>query len=293
MGGQRITVDGHSLNVTNLDKVLYPATGTNKGQVMDYYAAIAPLLIPQAAWRPVTRKRWVDGVTKQSFFRKDLEDSAPDWVPRVTIQHSDHANVYPLANEPAVLAWFAQVAALELHTPQWRVTEAGVVQPPDRLVIDLDPGPGAGLGQCVEVALVCRELLSDMGLTTVPVTSGSKGIHLYAGLPDEESSEQVSAVAKELAVAVERELPQLVVSQQQKTLRAGKVLVDWSQNARGKTTVCPYSLRGRDEPWVAAPRTWEEISARGLKQLRFEEVLERAADGIDPIAALGLDPRGR
>ncbi len=284
---QRVTIDGRRLRVTNLDKVLYPATGTTKAEVMDYYQRIAPLLIPQAAWRPVTRKRWPDGVDGQVFFRKDLEDSAPAWIPRTTIQHTNHTNDYPLANEPAVLAWFAQVAALEIHTPQWRVDADGTTRNPDRMVIDLDPGPGAGLPECVEVAHAARDLLAGMGLDAVPVTSGSKGIHLYAALDGSATSEEVSAVAKEFARALEAELPQLVVSQQKKTLREGRVLVDWSQNSAAKTTVCPYSLRGRDRPMVAAPRTWEELDDPDLAQLAFEEVLERAEDGLDPIASQG------
>lgn len=291
-GEQRVQVDGRRLTVTNLDKVLYPATGTTKADVMAYYAAVAPVLIPQAAWRPATRKRWVDGVGTAEepgdvFFRKDLEDSAPRWVPRTEIQHKNHVNIYPLVNEPAVLAWFAQVAALEIHTPQWRVDADGTVRNPDRLVIDLDPGPGAGLPQCVEVAQACREILSGMALDAVPVTSGSKGIHLYAALDGRADSRQVSAVAKEIARILEAEMPDLVVSLQKKTLRDGKVLVDWSQNSSGKTTVCPYSLRGREYPTVAAPRTWEEIEDPKLAQLRFEEVLERVEDGLDPIAAQG------
>ncbi|HZK04478.1 MAG TPA: ATP-dependent DNA ligase [Actinomycetaceae bacterium] len=284
---QRVTIDGRVLTVTNLGKVLYPETGTTKADVMAYYTQIAPVLIPQAAWRPVTRKRWVDGVEGKVFFRKDLESSAPEWIPRTGIQHSDHVNVYPLANEPAVLAWFAQVAALEIHTPQWRVDPSGSVRNPDRMVIDLDPGPGTGLRECVEVAYACRDLLAGMGLDAVPVTSGSKGIHLYAALDGTATSQEVSAVAKELAASLEAELPELVVAQQRKALREGRVLLDWSQNSSAKTTVCPYSLRGRSRPWVAAPRTWEELDEPRLGQLRYEEVLERAEDGIDPIASQG------
>lgn len=289
---QWVTVAGRRLKVTNLDKVMYPATRTTKADVIAYYAAIAPVLIPQAAWRPVTRKRWVEGVgTAEApggvFFRKDLEDSAPDWVPRASIEHSSRTNTYPLANHEAVLAWFAQLAALELHVPQWRFDRAGVPQNPDRMVIDLDPGEGVTLADCAHVARLCREVLVDMGLDAVPVTSGSKGIHLYAPLPGTHTSAEVSEVAHEFARAMEADHPDLVVSLQRKVLREGKVLIDWSQNSAAKTTVCPYSLRGRLHPTVAAPRTWDELAEPDLRQLGHEEVLARVAQGIDPIAAQG------
>lgn len=291
-GEQWVTVAGRRLKVTNLDKVMYPATGTTKADVFAYYAAIAPVLIPQAAWRPVTRKRWVNGVGTaeepgQVFFRKDLEDSAPDWVPRFAIRHSSGTNVYPLANHPAVLAWFAQLAALELHVPQWRFAPDGVPQPPDRMVIDLDPGDGVTLVDCAVVARLCREVLVEMGMDAVPVTSGSKGIHLYVPLPGDHSSAEVSAVAREMALALEADHPDLVVSLQRKALRAGRVLLDWSQNNASKTTVCPYSLRGRLRPTVAAPRTWDELADSALAHLDHEQVLERVRRGIDPIAAQG------
>ncbi|MCY1158696.1 MAG: ATP-dependent ligase, partial [Citricoccus sp.] len=294
---QTYTVGQRSLSVSNLDKVLYPATGTTKAEVMRYYLGVADVLIPQVARRPVTRKRWVDGVGTQDrpgtvFFRKDLEDSAPAWIPTGRIVHAERTNTYPLADEPAVLAWFAQVAALELHTPQWRFGRNGQPRNPDRLVLDLDPGEGAGLAECAEVARLCRDLLTDMGLEAYPVTSGSKGIHLYAGLDGRHNSEAISTVAHELARALEADHRDLVVSAMKRSLRAGKVFVDWSQNSASKTTVSPYSLRGRERPWVAAPRTWEELEDPGLRHLEFEEVLERVAGGLDPIAPLGWAPDG-
>jgi bifunctional non-homologous end joining protein LigD len=292
---QVVSVAGRRLKVSNLDKVLYPETGTTKGEVMQYLADVATVLIPQAAWRPATRKRWVDGVGTgekpgKAFFRKDLEDSAPEWIPRADITHRDHVNTYPMANEPAVLAWFAQLAALEIHVPQWRFDAHQKPMSPDRMVLDLDPGPGAGLPQCVEVAFLCRELLEGMGLAAYPVTSGSKGIHLYAALDGKHTSDQVSQVAKELASQLQREHPDLVVADMKRSLREGKVLLDWSQNSAAKTTICPYSLRGRTRPTVAAPRTWAEIGDSRLAQLDFHEVLERVRDSIDPIAALGRLP---
>ena len=290
-----VSVAGRRLKVSNLDKVLYPETGTTKGEVMQYFADVSTVLIPQAAWRAATRKRWVDGVGTgekpgKVFFRKDLEDSAPEWIPRANITHKDHVNTYPMVNEPAVLAWFAQLAALEVHVPQWRFDEHLKPMNPDRMVLDLDPGPGAGLAECAEVAFLCRELLEGMDLVAYPVTSGSKGIHLYASLDGKHTSEQVSQVAKELASQLQREHPDLVVADMKKSLREGKVLLDWSQNSVAKTTICPYSLRGRTHPTVAAPRTWDEIGQPRLAQLDFREVLERVQDSIDPIAALGKIP---
>jgi len=221
------------------------------------------------------------------FFRKDLEDHAPDWVPRAEIEHQDGTSTYPLVDEPAVLVWLAQLAALEIHTPQWRFDDDDAESNPDRLVLDLDPGEGAGLPECAQVASWCREILGDMGMDTYPVTSGSKGIHLYAPLDGSSTAEEIGEVAHELARALETDHPDHVVSDMKKTLRRGKVLVDWSQNSGSKTTVCPYSLRGRLRPTVAAPRTWEEIEADDLDHLEFEEVLERIEDGTDPIAPLG------
>ncbi|NKX55813.1 ATP-dependent DNA ligase [Arthrobacter mobilis] len=294
---QLVKVAGRRLKVSNLDKVMYPETGTTKADVLHYLATVAPVLIPQAAWRPATRKRWVDGVgtaakPARPFFRKDLEDSAPDWVPRADIRHKEHVNTYPLVNDPAVLAWLGQMAALEIHVPQWRFGPDLAPRNPDRLVLDLDPGEGAGLRECVQVALLCREVLHGMDLDAVPVTSGSKGIHLYAPLDGRHTAGQVTEVAHELARALEADHPDLVVSDMKKALRTGKVLVDWSQNNGSKTTVCPYSLRGRPHPNVAAPRTWEELGDPGLAQLDYREVMERVAAGIDPIAAQGWHGAG-
>jgi bifunctional non-homologous end joining protein LigD len=294
-GEQKVEVEGRTLRVSNLEKVYYPSTGTTKAEVLDYYRRIAPVMIPQAARRPATRKRWVDGVGTAEhpgkvFFRKDLEDHAPDWVPRADIEHSDGTSTYPLIDETAVLVWLAQLAALEIHTPQWRFDEDAAPSNPDRLVLDLDPGEGAGLPDCARVAGWCREILVDMGMEPVPVTSGSKGIHLYAPLDGASTAEEIAQVAHELAKALAEDHPDHVVSDMKKSLRAGKVLVDWSQNNGHKTTVCPYSLRGRLRPTVAAPRTWEEIEDPELEQLELEEVLQRVEDGIDPIEVLAGAP---
>ncbi len=284
-----VRIGDRRLRITNLDKVLYPETGTTKGEVIDYVTRIAPVLLPHVAGRPVTRKRWVEGVGTArdplpSFFAKDLERGAPDWIRRQEIRHSTGPKAYPLVEDVAALAYLAQVASLELHVPQWRFAPDGSPGNPDRLVLDLDPGPGVGLAQCAEVARRARAILTDMGLDPLPVTSGSKGIHLYARLPGSQTSAQVSAVAKALAQALEADQPDLVVSSMSKSVRPGRVLVDWSQNNGKKTTIAPYSLRGRERPWVAAPRTWDELDDPDLRHLLFDEVLERVERIGDPLA---------
>ncbi|GMA96701.1 hypothetical protein GCM10025881_35250 [Pseudolysinimonas kribbensis] len=285
---QFVSVGGHRLRLTNLDKVMYPETGTTKGEVIDYYSRVAEYLIPHAADRPATRKRWVSGVDGPMFFEKNMPDGAPDWVKVRSIQHKDHVNEYPIVNDLATLVWIAQQAALEIHVPQWRFGRNGARKNPDRMVLDLDPGEGAGLPECVEVAKLVRGILKGMGLDPMPVTSGSKGIHLYAALDGLQSSDQVSAVAKELARALEADHPDLVVSDMKKAVRGGKVLLDWSQNNGSKTTIVPYSLRGRAHPTVAAPRTWAELSRPELRHLEFHEVLERLKKRGDPLADLSV-----
>lgn len=281
-----VTIDGHRLRLSNLDKVLFPASGTTKGEVLHYLAEIAPVLLPHAANRPVTRKRWPDGTGSQMFFQKNLDASTPDWVRRRSIQHKTSANDYVLVNDLATLTWLGQTATLELHTPQWQFGRTGVRHDPDRLVLDLDPGPGAGLPECAQVALWARDILRGMGLEPYPVTSGSKGIHLYAALDGKQDSAAVSDVAHELARYLESAHPDLVVSDMSKKLRSGKVLVDWSQNNGSKTTIAPYSLRGLDRPWVAAPRTWAELEQPDLAQLTPDEVIARVAADGDLLAPL-------
>lgn len=290
-GKERVRVAGRELTLTNLDKIIYPQTGTTKADVLAYYAAVAHVLIPAAANRPATRKRWVNGVGTaekpgEVFFQKNLEDSAPGWLPRAAITHKDRTIHYPMVNDAATLTWFGQINSLEIHVPQWQVDSHGNQLNPDRLVLDLDPGEGAGLPECREVALLARAILQDVGLDPVPVTSGSKGIHLYAALDRSQTSDQISAFARELARALESDHPDLAVSDMKKTLRRGKVLVDWSQNNAAKTTIVPYSLRGRPTPMVAVPRTWREISSSRLKHLDYQEVMRRVRDGKDPFAAV-------
>jgi bifunctional non-homologous end joining protein LigD len=288
-GPQTVEIEGHRLKLTNLDKVLYPETGTTKGDVLSYYARIAPLLIEHAHDRPATRKRWPNGVgtaehPEPPFFQKNLDEGTPDWVPRVKIEHKDHANVYPLVNDRAVLAWLGQVAALEIHVPQWQAGPRGARRNPDRLVLDLDPGEGVGLAECAEVARWAKDILAGMGLEPVPVTSGSKGIHLYARLDGGQTSDQVSEVAHELAKALEADHRDEVISTMRRADRAGKVFIDWSQNNANKTTIAPYSLRGRAHPTVAVPRTWRELASPKLRQLGYEEVLKRVRTKGDPLA---------
>lgn len=286
-----VLVGGRAISLSNTDKVLYPETGTTKGRVIEYYERVAPWMIPHVKDRPVTRKRWANGVDGNVFFEKNLPDSAPDWVRHHTVAHKEHDTEYPIVDDVATLVWMAQQAALELHVPQWRFGPRGGHQDPDRLVLDLDPGDGVGLPECVEVAVAARELLQGMGLEPYPVTSGSKGIHLYAALDGRATTAQVADVAHELARALEQDLPDLVLSSMSRAERAGKVFVDWSQNNGNKTTIAPYSLRGRDRPTVAAPRTWDELTRRGLAQLTLDDVLDRLearGDLLHPVASASL-----
>ncbi|WP_206487313.1 ATP-dependent DNA ligase [Rhodococcus sp. KRD162] len=282
-----LEIEGRKVSVTNLDKVLYPETGTTKGNIIEYYVAIAPAMLPHLAGRAVTRKRWPNGIDQSSFFEKNLAASAPDWLDRRSMQHSDRIVTYPLFSDAADLAWLGQQAAIEAHVPQWRFdgTEPG---PATRMVFDLDPGDDVDLARCAEVACEIRDLIGDIGMTAYPVTSGSKGIHLYVPLEKPLTTSGASTVAKRVATLLEERSPDRVTATMAKAKRTGRVFVDWSQNNGKKTTVAPYSLRGRALPTVAAPRTWDELESAGLQQLRFEEVLERFQDLGDLLAQ--LDP---
>jgi bifunctional non-homologous end joining protein LigD len=284
-----VTVGGRRVTLTHLDKVMYPETGTTKADILGYYAGVADELIRHARDRPATRKRWVHGVGTgeepgQVFFQKNLGDGTPDWVERRELPHSTRVTVYPLVNDLPTLTWLAQIGTLEVHVPQWRFDGAGQPDNPDRLVLDLDPGDGVGLAECAQVARWARALLQDMGLDPMPVTSGSKGIHLYAALDGTSTSDQVSDVAHELARALEADHPNEVLSAMTRSLRPGKVFVDWSQNNANKTTIAPYSLRGQLRPLVAAPRTWRELETPGLEQLDYRQVQKRLERRRDPLA---------
>ena len=276
------------VRLTNPDKVLYPTTGTTKEDVFGYYTSIAEYMLPHIAGRAATRKRWPNGVAEPSFFEKQLAESAPGWLRRGTVVHKSGTTTYPIIDDSVALAWIAQQAALEVHVPQWRFVR-GKPGPATRIVFDLDPGPGVTMTQLADVARAVRDLIHDIGLTTYPVTSGSKGVHLYVSLDEPISSVGATTLARRVAQQLEQSMPKLVTSTMTKSLRAGKVFVDWSQNNASKTTIAPYSLRGRPEPTVAAPRTWDELDAPGLRQLRFDEVLARVTKDGDLLAALDHD----
>ncbi|QLL06645.1 ATP-dependent DNA ligase [Mycobacterium vicinigordonae] len=283
------------VKLTNADKVLYPATGTTKADIFDYYTRIAEFMIPHIAGRPATRKRWPNGVDKPSFFEKQLASSAPDWLPRASVTHRSGTTTYPIIDSTDGLAWIAQQAALEVHVPQWRFVaqwtrggESLAPGPATRLVFDLDPGEGVAMAQLSEVARAVRDLMAGIGLITYPLTSGSKGLHLYAPLDEPVSSRGATVLAKRVAQQLEKSMPKLVTSTMTRSLRAGKVFLDWSQNNGSKTTIAPYSLRGREHPTVAAPRSWAELDDTQLSQLRYDEVLARVHRDGDLIAA--LDP---
>lgn len=294
---QVVEVDGHQITLKRLDKVLYPEAGTTKGEVLDYYARIAPTMLAHLAGRPVTRIRWPDGVESNKFFEKNVPSHAPEWLRTVVLPtpgstRNRETLTYPIIENTAGLVWMVTIAALEFHVPQWTVGPRGGVHNPTRLVIDLDPGPPAGLAECAEAAQLIAERLRQDGLESYPVTSGSKGLQLYAPLEGSQSVDVVHGYAKALAEELAQQHPKLLVAKMLKTLRGGKILLDWSQNNPAKTTICPYSMRGRAQPWVAAPRTWDEIAGSGVRQLSIDEVLDRVAEHGD-LAAPILAPGGR
>ena len=295
-GGEevRVEVDGHTLSLSNLDKVLYPRTGTTKGEVLNYYAQVAPVMLPLLQDRPVTRVRWPNGVERDRFFEKNAPAGTPRWVRTADVpttgsrgesRHGDRL-VFPIIDDLATLTWAANLAALELHVHQWTVDKKGRVRGADRLVIDLDPGEGAGLHECCQVALLVRDKLSERKLDARPVTSGSKGLHLYAHLPRRQDSDKTSETAKTIAEELQAEHPKQVTATMTKAKRSGKVFLDWSQNAGSKTTVSPYSMRGVERPLVATPVTWEEVEEGaedpvGLDQFRYDEVIRRVQEHGD------------
>lgn len=298
MNDIHVDVDGRTLKISNLDKVLYPRTGTTKGEVLNYYASVSDVLLPHLRDRAVTRIRWPHGVQGNSFFEKNAPGGTPSWVRTATVPTTgsrasrsqtgpDSDTIrFPICDDLATLTWLVNLAALELHVHQWQVTKAGKPRKPDRLVIDLDPGEPAGLHECCQVALKVRDALAARDLTCSPVTSGSKGLHLYAALPRKLDSDGTTALAKEVAEELQRADPGLITATMTKAKRPGKVFLDWSQNSGSKTTISPYSLRGRERPTVATPVTWDEVELGaedplGLEQFGFEEVLERVREHGD------------
>jgi bifunctional non-homologous end joining protein LigD len=296
-----VDVGGRTLKISNLSKVMYPVTGTTKGEVLNYYARVAPVLLPHLADRAVTRIRWPHGTSDGQFFEKNLPSGAPSWLRSVTVPSTGSRGgvgdriVFPVVEGLADLTYFANLASLELHVHQWTVGRDGRPRNPNRMVVDLDPGHPAGLRECCEVALLVRERLTRLGLSAAPVTSGSKGLHLYAALPGRLDPDGVRDQAQGIAQELARE-HDLVVWKMTKSLRGGKVFLDWSQNTGAKTTISPYSLRGRERPYVAAPRTWEEIEDgvdEGLGQLEMDEVLARVDEHGDLFGDLLHGPSGR
>jgi bifunctional non-homologous end joining protein LigD len=256
-----VKVDGRELALTNLDKVLYPDEGFTKAEVIDYYSRVAPVLLPHLEGRPLTVKRYPNGVTGPSFYEKNAPDHTPRWLRTVTLpvpgstKNRDTID-FPVIEDLPSLVYYANLAALELHVPQWRVSADGAALPPDLLVFDLDPGEPATVVECCRVALILREVLEADGLTARPKTSGSKGMQLYA---DWDGRDEPSAYAKTVARQLAKELPDQVVSVMTRKARPGKVFIDWSQNNPAKTTVAPYSLRARGRPTASTPLLWKEV----------------------------------
>jgi bifunctional non-homologous end joining protein LigD len=279
----QVDVDGRTLTLSNLGKVLYPEIGFTKGEVIDYYTRVAPVLLPHLRDRPLTFKRYPDGVDGKFFFEKNAPSHAPDWVRKVRLPSPGSTKNretigYAVIGELPALVWAANLATLELHVPMWRVTARGKPLNPDLLVFDLDPGPPATVVECCQVAGHVRAALAEDGLAAYPKTSGSKGLQLYVPLDAKAPWDDVHTYARQLAVRLETEHPDLVVSNMKKDLRTGKVLVDWSQNNPAKTTVAVYSLRARPTPTASTPVTWDEVEAcRRPEDLRFtsDDVLTR------------------
>jgi len=293
-----VTVDGQALTLTNLAKVLYPRDGFTKAEVLDYYQRISPVLLPHIAGRPMTLKRYPEGVDGESFFQKHAPAGTPDWVRTVDVpsrssRGSGGIVTHVVIDDLPTLMWAANLASLELHAPMWKVPstprQPGDQEPrPDLIVFDLDPGEPATVVECCRVAEELRPMLADAGLVALPKTSGGKGLQLYArisGVSPDEASEQARDFAQEL----ERARPDLVISRMTRSLRPGKVLIDWSQNNASKTTIAPYSLRARARPTVSTPLTWEEVAAcRAAEDLVFTaaDVPGRVAESGDLFGAL-------
>jgi bifunctional non-homologous end joining protein LigD len=289
---QRVRVAGRELAVSSLDKVLYPATGTTKADVLHYYLGVADVMLPHLAGRPVTLRRFPEGVTGEAFYQKTCPEGRPAWLATVPLGREGRDKVVAHCDlaEPAALAWAANLGGLELHVPMGRAPDPAV---PTAVVLDLDPGAPADVLDCAWLALRIRAALDHLGLSAVPKTSGGKGLQVYVPVnrPDTTYA-RTRAFSHALAVTLERLHPDRVVSQQRKTLRPGKVLIDWSQNHLTKTTVCAYSLRGRERPTVSTPLTWDEVAAaeaagdaRAL-HVEYDEVLRRVGEHGDRFAAV-------
>jgi bifunctional non-homologous end joining protein LigD len=288
-----VEIDGRVLSLSNLTKVMYPQAGFTKGQVVDFYTRIAPAVLPHLRGRPLTLKRYPDGVEGQFFYEKNCPAHRPDWVRTAPVRLSTKTIDFCLADDLPTLVWLAQMGDLELHTS---LAKAEDVRRPTILAFDLDPGPPATIVECARVALDLREVFDHLGMQAFPKTSGSKGMQVYVPLnvPDV-TYDDTKPFALGLAQLLERRRPELIVSDMKKTLRTGKVLVDWSQNDEHKTTVSVYSLRARERPTVSTPLRWDEVEAvtrsEDPEDLAFtsDAVLERVAEHGDlfaPVAVL-------
>lgn len=283
-----VDVDGRRLRLSNLDKVLYPATGFAKGEVIDYYTRVAPAVLPHLKGRALTLKRYPNGVEGKYFYEKQKPSHAPEWVRSATIETGDRDIDFVLCDDLPTLVWLGNLADLELHP------SLALAEDPDRptvLAFDLDPGEPAALPECREVALLLRDTLADLGLECHAKTSGSKGMQVYVPLNTPVTYDDTKPFAQALAQLLEKQHPKLVVSSMKRSLRAGKVFIDWSQNSRHKTTVAAYSLRARERPTVSTPVSWEEVEDDDA-ELVFEagDVLERIDRRGDLFAAV-LDQR--
>ena len=284
-----LEVDGRPLKISNVDKVLYPAAGFTKGQVIDYYTRVAPVMLGHLRGRPLTLKRYPNGVDSQFFYEKNCPKHRPDWVATAAVwSRQNKAEMqYCLADDLPTLVWVANLAALELHTLLARGDD---VQRPTMVVFDLDPGPPAAMAECAEVALLLRELFDQYGLEAFAKTSGSKGLQVYVPLNTAVTYGRTKPFAHGVARLLEARHPGLVLSVMAKDARKGKVFIDWSQNDDSKTTVSVYSLRARPQPTVSTPVTWDEVqTAAGGAPLSFEagEVLRRVETHGDLFAPVG------
>ena len=263
--GTVVSIENRELTLTNLDKVLYPADGFTKAQVIDYYARIAPVMLPHIAGRAMTLRRFPNGVGGNSFFEKNCPSHRPPWVPVAPVHSGGKDEVvdYCLVNETATLAWLANLAALELHAS---LAMGADPETPTEVVFDLDPGAPAAFVQCCEIALVLREVLEAAGLQAWPKSSGSKGLQVYVPLNTPHDYTQTSAFAHKVAQEIEERMPKRVTSNMRKDLRTGKIFIDWSQNSRHKTTAAVYSLRAVQRPMASAPLTWDEVAAVAAKR---------------------------
>ena len=280
-----LLVEDRKIQVSNLDKVLYPKVGFTKGQVIDYYIRVAPVLLPHLKDRPLTMKRYPDGVEGQFFYEKNCPSHRPKWVKtaKVWSEGNNRMMDYCLAQDLPTLVWAANLADLELHTSLSRKSN---VNRPTMMVFDLDPGPPADIVQCCQVGLGLRDLLGKMKLKSFAKTSGSKGLQVYVPLNTAVTYDQTKDLSRALAQHLEREHADLVTSNMSKAVRKGKILVDWSQNDEHKTTICVYSLRAREEPTVSTPVTWDEV-ANCLKKKKADLLKFRSDKVITRVEKIG------